>query len=255
MGTGYTRRFGRRWEPAAVTMIVGAGCWLAGSGLWLAGCPFRLTVVWWVGFLVLTIAGERLELARVQRLDRAVFLAFTASAAVFLAGLLATLIAFVPGVRAAGIGLVLLGLWLLRFDVARHTVRLAGLSRFVAACLLPGYLWLCAAGLFWILWPDYFAGGPYYDAMLHAVLVGFVFSMIFGHAPIILPAVAGVPIGYHPHFYAHLVLLHLSLILRLWGDFAVHPRLRAWGGMINAGAILLFFGSSLLAVRLGRAAG
>lgn len=29
--------------------------------------------------------------------------------------------------------------------------------------------------------------GPLYDAMLHTFFLGFVFGMIFGHAPIIFP--------------------------------------------------------------------
>ena len=43
-----------------------------GNGLWLAGRPIYAVVPWWVGFLVLTIAGERLELSRVLRPSRRV---------------------------------------------------------------------------------------------------------------------------------------------------------------------------------------
>lgn len=57
--------------------------------------------------------------------------------------------------------------------------------------------------------------GPRYDAVLHVVFVGFVISMIFGHAPIIFPAILGVPINFQPAFYIHLVLLHASLALRV----------------------------------------
>jgi hypothetical protein len=56
--------------------------------------------------------------------------------------------------------------------------------------------------------------GPYYDAILHTVFVGFVCAMIFGHAPIILPAILNRMSPYHPTFYAPLVLLHGSLLLR-----------------------------------------
>ena len=75
---------------------------------------------------------------------------------------------------------------------------------------------------------------------LHSVLLGFVFSMIFGHAPIILPAVARLPVPYHPRFYAHFILLHASLILRVVGDLAGSPVARRWGGLGNEIAVVLF---------------
>jgi hypothetical protein len=58
--------------------------------------------------------------------------------------------------------------------------------------LIAGYFWLAAGGLLWILFAQFFSTGPYYDAMLHAIFLGFVFSMIFADAPIILPTITGV---------------------------------------------------------------
>jgi hypothetical protein len=72
------------------------------------------------------------------------------------------------------------------------------------------------------------------------VFVGFVFSMVFGHAPIIFPAVLGAPINYRSYFYLPLLLLHLSLALRLAGDFGGWVIIRQWGGLLNALAIVLF---------------
>jgi hypothetical protein len=74
--------------------------------------------------------------------------------------------------------------------------------------------------------------------------VGFVFAMIFGHAPIIFPAVLGVAVPFHAFFYAHLVLLHLSLVLRVAGDLALWWPGRQWGGLLNVVAILLFFANT-----------
>ena len=85
--------------------------------------------------------------------------------------------------------------------------------------------------------------GPFYDALLHAVFVGFVFSMIFGHAPIIFPAVLGVPPFYRPVLYAPLALLHASLALRIVADVAGYMALRRWGGLLGAAAIVLFLAS------------
>ncbi|HEX6296298.1 MAG TPA: hypothetical protein VFZ74_06930, partial [Burkholderiales bacterium] len=60
-----------------------------------------------------------------------------------------------------------------------------------------------------------------------------VFSMVFGHAPVILPAVLRVSLPYHAILYAPLILLHASLAVRV----AVSVELGAWG---NAAAIALF---------------
>ncbi len=233
--------------PHAV-MGLGALAWLIGNGLWALGHPVFDVVGWWVAFLVLTISGERLELARVLLLKRAARWSFVAAAGLLLAGL--TVSAWLPavGLRLAGLGLAGLGVWLLRFDLARRTVRQKGLTRYIAMCLLPGYVWLAFAGGLWVLDAERFGGGPWYDAMLHSVLVGYVFSMIFAHAPLILPAVTGRPLPYHPRFYIHLVLLHAALGLRVAGDLALLPSLRQWGGLLNVVAILLFVASSAAAV-------
>jgi hypothetical protein len=84
--------------------------------------------------------------------------------------------------------------------------------------------------------------------MLHSVLVGYVFSMVFGHAPLILPAVTGRHLPYHPRFYLHLAVLHTALILRVAGDLAGWPAGRLWGGLLNGVAIVAFLVSSALAV-------
>ena len=47
-----------------LTMGLGAGAWLVGNAFWLAGRAIPQVVHWWIGFLVLTIVGERLELNR-----------------------------------------------------------------------------------------------------------------------------------------------------------------------------------------------
>jgi hypothetical protein len=119
----------------------------------------------------------------------------------------------------------------------------------MAVCLLPGYIWLVVSGTLLILWADYFVTGRLYDAMLHSLALGFVFSMIFGHAPLILPAITGIPIPFHPRFYFHLALLHASLGLRLWGDLVAWPEARAWGGLLNVTAILIFIVSTAWAAR------
>ena len=242
----------RQWAIATMTMALGVVLWVVGNGLWLFGWPLAQVVPWWSGFLVLTIAGERLELSRLLRLSVPQQAMFLGAVSIVLAGLLLLTTAFVAGVRLTGVGMVVLAWWLLRYDIARRTIRQTGLTRFIAVCLLSGYGWLGVGGA--LTWS--FAGimaGPYYDAMLHTVFVGFVFAMIFGHAPIIVPAILGrTPSPYHPALYGPLVLLHISLLLRVTGDLMSWWPGRQWGGLLNALAILLFVSTLAWTLRRGR---
>ena len=231
-----------RREPALHTLTIGAGtlCWLVGNGLWLSGFPIFKIVFWWAAFLVLTITGERLELSRVLRMTRVKQILFLLAAGLFLGGVLVMLLAMQWGARLAGLGLLGLALWLLWFDIARRNLRHpAALTRYIARCLYPGYFWLGFGGIL-SLWFGAVDAGLAYDAVLHSIFIGFVISMIFGHAPIILPAVLNRKPPYHPSFYLTLVLLHASLILRMAGDLGGWYRLRQWGGLLNEISILLF---------------
>lgn len=243
-----------RLQPTTDHLVMGLGAllWLIGNGLWLAGRPVFQVVPWWAGFLMLTIAGERLELARVLLHKRSTRQAFVIVTAVFLGGLLLTLVGFDAGMRLAGLGLFALGAWLLRYDIARRTIRQKGLTRYIAACLLPGYGWLIVGGLLWLIYGGQYVAGPIYDALLHTIFLGFVFSMIFGHAPVIVPAVLGVQVPYTPLFYAHLALLHISLGLRVVGDLLLWLSLRRWGGMLNEVAVVGFLLVTVVAVRRGK---
>jgi hypothetical protein len=202
------------------------------------------------------VLGERLELARVAVLTRPSLSAFGAAAGVFVAGLLVySAGADVVGVRIAGVGLIGLAAWGARYDVARRTVRMRGVTRFMAVCLLAGYAWLATAGAVWLALGDLSGGVSGYDAALHALFLGFVMSMIFGHAPVIVPAVLGVRLPFHPAFYAHLALLHVSLLLRVVGGDALGRRI-PWqvGGVGTELAVIVFIVLSALAVAGARPA-
>jgi hypothetical protein len=233
-------------------MSVGALLWVGGNLLWLGGAPIFRVVFCWVAFLVLTIAGERLELNRVLRPSLAVRTAFVLAIALVVAGAAAATRWPEAGVRVLGVGLVGLTLWLARFDVARRTIRQRGLTRFMAVALLGGYAWLGIGGAV-AATTGTATPGVVYDAMLHAVFVGFVISMVFAHAPIIVPAVAGLALPYRPVFYAHVAVLHVSLVLRITGDLVEDlGRWRAWGGLLNAVALLLFAVNTVSALGAGR---
>lgn len=236
------------------TMALGGVAWIVGNVRWLGGAAIFRVVFWWLAFLVLTIAGERLELNRLLRPTRAVRGTFVIAMLLILAGVTATVWWPEQGVRALGVGLLAMTWWLVRNDVARRTIHQHGITRFMAVCLLGGYAWLGLGGGVAAV-TGAAAPGVLYDAILHAVFLGFVMSMVFAHAPVIFPAILGVPLPYRPAFYVHVGVLHLSLILRVVGDLVDSlGRWRVWGGLLNAVALLLFLVNTVRAIAMAHSA-
>ncbi|HEU4976465.1 MAG TPA: hypothetical protein VFT50_15335 [Baekduia sp.] len=229
----------QRMQPTwhHVVMGLGALAWLIGAAAWLAGADMVVVVPWLVAFLVLTIVGERLELARMRRPHAAARAMLLAAVAVFLLGVALTCPLPDAGIRIAGAGLLLQAAWLARFDVARVTIRRPGAPRYMAAALMAGYAWLAVAGVLWLTGGALAGWGFRYDAELHAIFLGFVFSMVFAHAPVIVPAVLGVPLPYRQAFYVPLVLLHAGLVARVAGDLLAATALWRWGGVAGEVAI------------------
>ncbi len=236
----YVPLWRRNTQAAVLVQAAGGVLAVGGTALWLGGVDVPWLLPWLVSFLVLTIAGERLELAHVALTDpRAQPYALGVTGAVVVATL-ATLLWPAAGYPLLGLALLALVAWLVRYDIAVKTVRATGLPRFSAACLLAGYAWLTVTALIWVI-AGAVRSGPLYDASVHAVLLGFVISMIMAHAPIILPAVLRRPLPYHPVMYLPAGLLHVSLALRLiGGDARGVEGLLQWGGVLNVAALLLF---------------
>jgi hypothetical protein len=235
------------------TLVLGAACWMAGNALWLTAWTVHRIVPWWLTFLVLTIAGERLELSRLLPPSPTATRVFALLLVLIVAGLVGLRWIWGPLLFAAG--LLGLALWLIKQDLARRTVRGRGLTRFIAVCLLSGYAWLAVGSAVILAAGGLMPGSPSYDAALHAIALGFVFSMVFGHAPIIFPAVLRVAVPYHPTFYAPLALLHATLALRLAGDAAGQLEWVRAGGVGNALALVAFILGTVVAVVRGRRGG
>jgi hypothetical protein len=124
--------------------------------------------------------------------------------------------------------------------MVRNLLWIGGERGYTGWCLFSGYLWLGTGGLVRIVYPGA-AAGFFYDAFLHSIFLGFVFTMIFGHAFIIMPGVLDVDLNYHHGFVLPLVLLEGTLALRVVADLLFNQGLRQWAGLGNALAIGLFF--------------
>jgi len=241
----------RQFALFTVMLALGAVCWLLGNLVWFVNGDLQGAVPFWLAFLVVTIAGERLELTRFLPVRRAAAPSFIALSCLVLGGMLFTPVEPEHGRIAFAAGLLALAAWLLRYDIARHNASQQGLTRFIAICLLSGYVWL-ATGAIAGLAGGFTPGHALYDAAMHAVALGFVFAMVFGHAPIIFPAVTRIRIPWHPALYLPLALLHLTLLIRVAGGTLNHWPLRATGGLLNALALVAFIATVITLVRKGR---
>jgi len=229
----------RQPELHNACLAFGAGCLPLGAAAVAAGDVAAATPAW-LGFLVLTIAGERLELSRFMPPSPGAKRAFAAICACLL--LASALAVFHPaaGWKFLAAAALALAAWLALKDIARRTVRERGLTRYIAWALLAGYAWLGVGALIALADSQFAPGRPAYDAALHAWFLGFVFSMVLGHAPIIAPALLRVSLPYHAVFYAPLVVLHASLAARVAGDLLLLPALRVVGAAGSAAALALF---------------
>ena len=246
----YAALWRRNHDDVVVVELLGAVHLTVAALLWLrVDIPWLMP--WLVGFLVLTICAERVELARLA-MPTTGGRTLVLHAAALTVALVLTLVSAEAGARATGLVIASLVVWLVRHDVARRTIRTTGLPRFSAGALLGGYAWLLLAAITWVL-----AGaqteGALYDVVIHAVMLGFALSMVMAHAPIILPAVLKRPLPYRPVMWIPLVLMHMGLAVRIFaGDFAGLRTLWQIGSVTNIVALLLFFaiaaGSSIAGV-------
>lgn len=243
----------RKQAPVCTAVqVLGALLGLIATVLWLRGIGIPQLAPLLILYLVLTIAGERLELSRISpTVDRRAENWMLGTALALAAGTVVALVWPVAGYPLLGAGMLALVAWLFRHDIATRMVRSVGLPRHMAGCLLAGYGWLVVVGGIWLLRGPVHSG-PGYDAMMHAVFLGFVMSMIMAHAPTILPAVLRGPLPYRPVMYLPAALLHASLLVRvLLGDAYGVPVLVQWGGMFNIVAVLLFVAIAAASVLKG----
>lgn len=222
----------------SVILLLAALLWPTGTGVWLiTGDPAAAAYIW-LGFLILTITAERIELSRLRQRGPLQAGVLVLLVAVFCLGLLTgEPFAGVPWL--AGAALAGLALWLTVNDVALITIRGEGLARYSATALLCGYGWLAvAAAALLMLPPGTSAAG--HDIALHAIGLGFVLSMVFAHAPIILPAVAGLRIRYSAALYLPLALLQGTTALRVAGNLLEQDSLRDASGWLTLMSLGLY---------------
>lgn len=235
----YVPLWQRQADEAVLVQAFGAALAVGAAALWASGVEIPVLLPWLVAFVVLTIAGERLELARLA-MGASAGPTLVLLAVVFAAGVVASLLVPRPGSVLLGAALAVLVAWLASHDAARRTVRSTGLTRYMAVCMLAGYVWAAVAAAVWLTQGSV-RDGAAYDVVVHAIFLGFTISMVMAHAPVILPVVLGRPLRYHPVLYLPVVLLHASLAIRIWlGDGLDVPHAWRIGAVLNIVALLGF---------------
>ena len=241
-----------RRQPSFAVLIqaLGALAGLGGAALWARGLEAATIVPWWAAMLVLTIIGERLELARLAFVSGRTEARVLAEATAVLVALVASLLAPAAGYPLLGVTLAVLVLDVAAHDVARRTIRAPGLPRLMAACMLAGYGWALVAGLVWIV------GGPAlsgyrYDTVVHALTIGFALSMVVAHAPVIVPAIARRPLPYHPVMWLAAGLLHVGLLVRVLAGARQAEAAWRLGGTLGVVAVLVLLGAIVVPLAAG----
>jgi hypothetical protein len=231
----YLIRFPR--DRSIFLMTVGASCLVVGNMMLINSSFYPSAFPWWMGFVLLTIVGERLELSK--------FLPVPPSAknllVVFLFAFLIGLVLPFHGIGKylSGGALIVVAIWLLRYDVIRVGMRGTGLTRYSATALMLANTALLIEGILLLVLTD---GAFAYDTLVHTFFLGFAFAMIFAHGPIILPSVLGLAVKpYNRFLYVWLILLQLSLILRVAGNTVLQMEWRRIGGALSTAAILAYF--------------
>jgi hypothetical protein len=227
-------------HPKDITMMLmmaGAGCLITGNAMLIQLKFYPAAFPWWMGFLLFTITAERLELSKflpVTKQMKSLLLGFML---LFLIGLI------VPfhgvGKYISAIGMLCTALWMLKHDVMRIGLKKEGLTRFSSVALLMANSWLIMNSLFLFMLPDNIYS---YDILVHSFFIGYAFTMIFAHGPIILPGVLGITSKpYHPILYGWLFLVQGSLLIRLVSDSMLYTEWRKISGVLMGVGILLYF--------------
>jgi len=232
-------------------LVIAAICLFTGNIQLFDQNSINQVIYWWMAFLLLTIAGERLELSRLVIQDNRKRILLVLLSALPVIGIATSSVSgHQAGIIIFAAGNITIAIWLLLFDIARRTVLLSGLTRFTAISMLAGYVWLLISAVLLVGF-EFEWNHISRDSVLHSFFLGFVFSMVIGHALIIFPAVTGLTIPYSSVLYLPLILLQLSLLLRISADLSDNMGLLKQSGIANGIAIAIFIATLLWRIANG----
>lgn len=224
------------WQRQASTevliQVLGSLVGLVGAAGWVGGLDSAVLAPAWLLFLVLTVVGERVELARVVfsdiRLESCIL------------GLCLLLVLMLPvqsltprvGYPLLGLSLAVLLLVMVSHDVAKATFRHGGLPGFMGTCMLSAYAWGLLAALIWMVAP--LDSRTYWgDMALHALAIGFIMTMVIAHVCMIVPSVIRRPLPFHHLLWVAWGLMQVGLLIRLLGTLRLFTPMWKVGNALN----------------------
>ena len=151
-----------------------------------------------------------------------------------------------PPLNLMGFLTLLLFVGITCFDTAlRRSPQLltGGLHSFLRVALYVAYGWLLLSSLAMILW-NRLEGAIAKDLVFHLIGLGFIFSMILAHAPIILASTLGKLPPLKPA-WVPFVLFQAMTVLRAVGDLSVSHSVSFWtwtGWISGVGHLFAFLG-------------
>lgn len=202
-------------------------------------------------FAIAVIGAERIELtlgfnrtsAKVLYLSLIVYLGIS---------IINSLFYLIP-VQIVGIILLFVSIGLIYNDsviivyVKGFALAQGALHKFARETLIVAYLWLIFASISIILWNQIQAVAK--DVVFHSIGLGFIFTMILSHAPIVL----GSTLGKMPKRIPSRILFYLfqlMTIVRVFTDLfvTVSVELWSWAGWITGTLHFIFFILYILSV-------
>jgi len=224
-------------DLSIMLMLLGACCLIIGNAMLISTQFYAAVFPWWMGFLLLTITAERIELSKFLPVSVSARYLLLSFLALFLVGVIIPFHGM--GKYFSALAMMGIALWMLNHDVMRIGLKKQGLTRFSSIALLVANGWLIVNGLLLITLPD---TAYSYDMLVHVFFIGYTFAMIFAHGPIILPGVLGITAKpFHDILYVWLFLVQGSLLFRLVADSVLNPEWRKWSGIFSGIGILLYF--------------
>jgi len=219
-------------------LYAGVASWFIGNLLAFQTGLIAAGSTWWIGFLLFTIVGERLELSQFLPFPAWSKLALKLILILFACGLIVPFHTW--GNELMGLASFLIAIWLLVFDMAKVAARKSDQFRYIGIGLRVGYIWLGIQGLILLGMENH---PLFYDLILHTFFLGFTFSMIWAHAPIIFPTIFGIrETPYHPILWVTWTLFQVSLVGRILFSLLEEYELRKAFGVANGYLILIHFG-------------
>lgn len=200
---------------------------LVGVALFIRGLPSAWYGLAWAGFFVAFIVGERMDMMKIVNARPTSYVVAGLSVPTALVGL-----AFVSkNLIAASFGLLLFSA--ARHDVALRLFRRTGFSRYLAFGLGTAYAWLAMSIVLWSL-------SSSLDTILHSVFLGFVATMVFTHAPIILPAILKTKHMYSPYLYVPFFMLQAATAMRIFSAAMLNVGMWSLSGIVTVISVIAF---------------